>query len=186
MPESLSEKVAEGLVVNRRWLQDKGIARPDVDYYLRSGALKPVARGFYRRPGPPLPWQSIAYSLQQMGFNCHVGGHSALDDQGYAHFLPLSGNREVALYSAGPLPQWLSTDNADRPGDDKRGTRWSAETQSGLHPVRTRSRSCDTGARFSRRAMTSVRPGRRFEPTDITDRRNRIAAKPARFLWSCL
>lgn len=115
VPESLSKKVLEGLVVNRRWLQEKEIARPDVDYYLRSGALKPVARGFYRRPGPPLPWQSITYSLQQMGFNCHVGGHTALDDQGYGHFLPLSGSRQVALYSADTLPQWLSTWHQDQP-----------------------------------------------------------------------
>ena len=114
MPESLSEKVPEGLVVNRRWLQEKGIVRPAVDYYLRSGALKSVARGFYRRPGPPLLWQSVAYSLQQMGFNCHVGGYTALDDLGYGHFLSLSGNRQVALYGVDALPQWLSTWHQDQ------------------------------------------------------------------------
>jgi len=52
--ESLENLLSEGQVVDRIWLADRGVKRPLVDYYLRSAALKPIARGAYRRPGPPL------------------------------------------------------------------------------------------------------------------------------------
>lgn len=104
--KGLSTVLAEGLLVNRNWLKQQGYQRPLVDYYLRSGALEAVARGVYRRPGPPLKWQHVAYSLQVLGFAVHVGGRSALDHQGLAHYLPLRAET-IHLYSQGKLPGWL-------------------------------------------------------------------------------
>lgn len=104
--QSLVSVLPEGLLVNRNWLKKKGFQRPLVDYYLRSGALDAVVRGVYRRPGPPLKWQHVAYSLQELGFTVHVGGRSALDHQGMAHYLPL-GTETIHLYSQNKLPGWL-------------------------------------------------------------------------------
>jgi len=104
--KGLSTVLPEGLLVSRNWLKQKGFQRPLVDYYLRSGALEAVARGVYRRPGPPLRWQHAMYSLQALGFSVHVGGRSALDHQGLAHYLPLRGET-IHLYSQGKLPGWL-------------------------------------------------------------------------------
>ena len=77
--ENLERTLPEGLLVNRKWLKEKGFMRPLVDYYLRSGALEAVVRGVYRRPGPPLKWQHVVYSLTVMGHFVHVGGRSALE-----------------------------------------------------------------------------------------------------------
>ncbi len=105
---SIRDVLPEGLVVNRDWLTNHGFKRPLVDYYLRSGALKPVARGAYRRPGPNLKWEHIAHSLQELGFSIHVGGRSALELQGYAHYLPLQGIKQIDLYGVGKLPSWIN------------------------------------------------------------------------------
>ena len=85
----LEEVLPDGLVVNRKWLQAKGYTRPTIDYYIRSGKLENVGRGVYRRPGPPLKWEHLCYSLQELGYALHIGGQSALDLQGFAHFLAI-------------------------------------------------------------------------------------------------
>ena len=64
---SLEQTLSEGQLVNRDWLLKRGFNRPRVDYFLRSGKLEPVAHGVYRRPGPPLKWEHMVYSLKEMG-----------------------------------------------------------------------------------------------------------------------
>ncbi|GMR18754.1 MAG: type IV toxin-antitoxin system AbiEi family antitoxin domain-containing protein [Gammaproteobacteria bacterium] len=110
--KGLSAVLSDGLLVNRNWLKQMGFQRPLVDYYLRSGALEAVARGVYRRPGPPLKWQHVLYSLQELGFAVHVGGRTALDHQGLAHYLPM-GTETIHLYSHDKLPGWLHAVGVD-------------------------------------------------------------------------
>jgi hypothetical protein len=104
--KSLESSLPEGQVVDRAWLKQRGFGRPRVDFYLRSGALQAVAHGAYRRPGPPLKWEHVLYSLQELGYPVHVGGRSALEAQGLAHYLPLGG-RTIALFGAGRWPGWV-------------------------------------------------------------------------------
>jgi Transcriptional regulator, AbiEi antitoxin, Type IV TA system/Transcriptional regulator, AbiEi antitoxin N-terminal domain len=112
---SLENTLSEGLIVNRNWLNKKGFNRPLVDYYLRSGSLEAVARGVYRRPGPPLKWQHVVYSLRLLGYSVHVGGRSALALQGYSHYLPLGEDsmKVILLYGVPNLPGW--TEKLDSP-----------------------------------------------------------------------
>ena len=105
--QTLESCLPEGLVVDRKWLKNKGFNRPRIDYYLRSGALQAVARGAYRRPGPPLKWEHVVYSLQELGYAVHVGGRSALEFAGLAHYLPLGKVRTIALYGISRLPKWV-------------------------------------------------------------------------------
>lgn len=105
--QSLESCLPEGRVVDRNWLKIKGFARPLIDYYLRTGALEAVTRGAYRRPGPPLKWEHVVYSLQALGYPVHVGGRSALELVGFAHYLPLGEGRRVALYGVGHWPMWV-------------------------------------------------------------------------------
>lgn len=106
--DTLEVQLPDGLVVDRAWLAKRGFKRPLVDYYLRSGALVPVARGAYRRPGPPLKWEHVVYSLQQAGYAVHVGGRSALEFQGFAHYLAMQGVKQIHLYGVEKLPAWVS------------------------------------------------------------------------------
>jgi len=105
--DPIEDQLPEGRVVDRAWLADRGFDRPLVDYYLRSGALKRVAHGAYRRPGPPLKWEHVVYSIQNLGYPVHVGGRSALELQGFAHYLSMQGVKQVHLYGADKLPGWV-------------------------------------------------------------------------------
>jgi hypothetical protein len=108
LADSMESRLPEGLVVNRAWLKGQGFARSRIDYYLRAGRLEAVARGLYRRAGPPLKWEHLVYSLQVLGYPVHVGGRSALELTGYAHFLPLGGVQRIDLFGVTSLPSWFS------------------------------------------------------------------------------
>ncbi|MHA2216999.1 MAG: type IV toxin-antitoxin system AbiEi family antitoxin domain-containing protein [Candidatus Hodarchaeales archaeon] len=104
----LTNLLPDGQVVNRKWFKTKGFNRMVVDYFVRSGKLERVGHGVYRRPGPPLKWEHVVYSLQEMGSPVHVGGRSALDLQGMAHYLHMGDMQTVELYGVNKLPDWLS------------------------------------------------------------------------------
>jgi hypothetical protein len=104
---SLDSVLWDGLLVDRKWLKDKGFNRPAVDYYLRSEKLEAVARGVYRKSGPPLKWQSVVYSLSELGYPIHVGHMTALAYHGFQHFLALGDGAEICLYSEKNLPAWI-------------------------------------------------------------------------------
>ncbi len=105
--KTLEQCLPEGQLVNRAWLKVRGFNRPRVDYALRAGKLASVAHGVYRRPGPPLKWEHVVYSLNEMGYPVHVGGRSALELQGLAHYLPLGGKQRIDLYGAIKMPRWV-------------------------------------------------------------------------------
>lgn len=106
---SLEQTLPEGQLVNRAWLRVRGFNRPRVDYALRAGKLTAVAHGIYRRPGPPLKWEHVVYSLNQMGCLVHVGGRSALELQGMAHYVPLGDSQQIDLYGGVKVPTWVQT-----------------------------------------------------------------------------
>ena len=104
MKRLLADILPEGQVVNRAWLYNKGFDRPAVDYYLRSKRLVAVGRGYYRRPGPPLKWQHILYSLNELRFDLHVGGRTALEHAAIIHYV--SSETVVQFYGWDELPAW--------------------------------------------------------------------------------
>lgn len=77
-----------------------------MDYALRAGKLVALSHGIYRRPGPPLKWEHVVFSLSEMGYTVHVGGRNALELQGLAHYLPLDDTQRIGLYSTGKIPSW--------------------------------------------------------------------------------
>ncbi len=111
--KSLDRLLPEGQLVNRTWLKARGVERPMIDFWLRSGKLQAVSHGLYRRPGLPLKWEQVVYSLNEMGISLHVGGRSALELQGLAHYLPLQGVKKISLYTTSRVPSWVHTYPAD-------------------------------------------------------------------------
>lgn len=105
--KSLDQCLPEGQVVNRAWLKAHGFGRPRVDYFLRAGRLEAVAHGVYRRLGPPLKWEHVVYSLNAMGCSVRVGGRSALERQGLAHYLPMGNLQRIDLYGKVKIPDWV-------------------------------------------------------------------------------
>ena len=102
----------DGLLVDRTWLYERGIKSTAVDYYVRSGELEAIAHGVYRKPGPRLKWENVLYSLNQLGYICHVGHSSALRYHGLEHYLQLTEQEEIMLYCNTPLPSWINNIDA--------------------------------------------------------------------------
>jgi len=99
----------EELLATAAWLRGKGYSDQLLKKYREAGWLVSPAHGVYRRPGPPLKWQHVVYSLGQMlDRPPHVGGLSALELRGYGHFLKPRGPSRIHLYCDAPLPGWVA------------------------------------------------------------------------------
>lgn len=102
--------VPEGMPVSKQWLMKRGPAfdRHAVDNLLKSRQLTPLAPGVYIRPATRISWQGVVCSLQSIfKKDLVVGGLTALELHGFAHYLSLSRHRTVNLYGKDPLPAWL-------------------------------------------------------------------------------
>lgn len=104
----LQTLLPEGLLVPAAWLAVRGYSRSLLAGYVSRGWLESPAHGVYRRPGPPLKWQHVVTSLGRvLTPPPHVGGLSALELRGYAHFLKPRGLGAIELYSDHSLPGWV-------------------------------------------------------------------------------
>ena len=114
----LHRLLPEGLVADAAWFTRMGYPSSLRSRYLASGWLQPVTRGVFRRPRhkpgveevtAPLRWQHVVVSLQMvLGRPIVVGGRTALELDGYSHYLSSGGPREVHLYGDERAPGWLS------------------------------------------------------------------------------
>jgi Transcriptional regulator, AbiEi antitoxin, Type IV TA system/Transcriptional regulator, AbiEi antitoxin N-terminal domain len=103
----LEGELPEGILVDTTWLKDHGFSRQLLSHYVSAGWLEQPARGVYRRPRGSLSWQQLVVSLQSyLGYPFAVGGRTALELQGYAHFLSHKKS-QVHLYGPKAPPGWL-------------------------------------------------------------------------------
>lgn len=109
----LLKELPEGVAVPSAWLTESGISPQLVRKYVASGWLVPLAHAVYARPTAPVDWQGVVLGLQRLARKrVHVGGLSALNVQGLAHYLPLGGESRVHLWSHGSdpvrMPGWAA------------------------------------------------------------------------------
>jgi hypothetical protein len=104
----LAELAPYGLLVTRSRLLQKGLSRHSIDNLIKSGQLAALVPGVYKRPETVLKWQGVVSSLQRMGSDLVPGGVTALEQQGLAHYLPLSEQRTIHLYGYDSLPVWVN------------------------------------------------------------------------------
>lgn len=98
----------EGAVVPSHWLQDQGYSKQLIYKYVKSGWLVRAAPGAYCRPGTELVWQGVVASWQHTAETAwHVGGETALNLQGHAHYLRMGREAAIHLYGQGNAPSWL-------------------------------------------------------------------------------
>jgi hypothetical protein len=103
----LHRYLPEGLVVDASWLTRHSYSTSLRSQYVAAGWLEQPARGVYRRPRGTLSWQQIVISLQALlEYPLLVGGRTALELHGYAHYLTQE-LKEVHLYGTTPPPRWL-------------------------------------------------------------------------------
>src|ERR1700739_627685 len=104
----LERHLPEGLLVDAAWLSKKGYSTSLRSQYLAAGWLKRPTRQVYQRPRGSLSWQQAVISLQTLlGSKLAVGSRTALELQGYAHYLPQQ-TKEVHLYGPERPPKWLN------------------------------------------------------------------------------
>lgn len=105
----LQELLPEGLLADAAWLTRKGYSTALRSQYVSSGWLEQPVRGVYHRPRGEASWQQAVVSLQThllSDASPMVGGRTALELQGYAHYLP-QADKEVFLYGNKQPPSWL-------------------------------------------------------------------------------
>lgn len=106
--KQLERLLPEGLLVDSAWLSARGYSTSLRAKYVASGWLEQPARRAYRRPRGQLSWQQVVISLQTLlDHRLAVGGRTALELQGYAHYLSQSGS-EVHLHGPTKPPSWLA------------------------------------------------------------------------------
>ena len=113
----LQANLPEGLLVDASWLDQKGFSRGLRRKYVAHGWLHRVGRSVYRRPATTLSahdqtgvdWEALVVSLQTI-LECPVavGGRTALELQGFGHYLSATGPREVHVYGRQRLPAWAA------------------------------------------------------------------------------
>ena len=109
----LLDTVPPGFVVDTPWLRARDIDPKSIHDYVARGWLERLVRGVYRRPTPQgAPggdrdfWAILLLSMQRlMNYAVHLGGETALDMAGHAHYLNLGGAPRVHFY--GDVPSWL-------------------------------------------------------------------------------
>lgn len=104
----LEHDLPEGLVVDAAWLSRNGYSTALRSKYVATGRLEQPVRRVYRRSRGSLGWEQVVISLQTLlSQPLVVGGRTALDLQGFAHYVSDSV-REVHLYGDAPPPSWLA------------------------------------------------------------------------------
>lgn len=103
----LEKTLPEGLLVDATWLEREGYSRALRSQYVSAGWLEQPTRGVFRRSRGSVGWEQVVISLQTLlGHPVSVGGRTALELQGYAHYLS-HAQKAVHLYSDDKLPSWL-------------------------------------------------------------------------------
>jgi hypothetical protein len=101
----------EKTVITTEWLREKGVSRQLADSYKKSGWLESFGMGAYKRPHERITWAGALYALQELGwYSIHVGGKSALEFIGLAHYIRLGKNEKILLWKkpSEKLPRWFS------------------------------------------------------------------------------
>lgn len=107
--ELLERALPEGLVVSRKWLNELSLSNHAIDNLVKSKSLQSIQRGIYVRGYVTLSWQSVVYTLQYiLKKDFVVGGLSALELQGFSHYILLSEQKEIHLYGDDTLPKWVN------------------------------------------------------------------------------
>lgn len=89
-------------------LSQNGYTPQLMQKYLKSGWVERLGDGAYKKSNEDATWQGAIWALQQEK-DVYISGKTALELQGYEHFLNL-GRRKVYLTYAPPanIPKWLT------------------------------------------------------------------------------
>lgn len=99
-----------GGVVSSQWLEKLNISKQLRRHYISSKWIESFGRGAFKRVGDRVTWEGALSSIQhQLNIAVHIAGKTALEIQGYAHFVSLKDSR-ITLFSPTSvnLPKWFN------------------------------------------------------------------------------
>jgi hypothetical protein len=98
------------------WLASEGYSYELVQRYRKGGWLKSIGKGAMVKSGDLLVLSGAIMALQKQAHSdLHVGGRSALELSGVAHYLQM-GTEETTLFTANKssIPLWFTNNRWDR------------------------------------------------------------------------
>lgn len=101
-----------GSVFTQAELTHQAISRQLVATYQKSSWLKRIGHGAFIRADDTVDWLGAVFAMQQqLALSVHPAGKTALQLQGYAHFVPLGDHYPVWLLGSPKerLPDWFKT-----------------------------------------------------------------------------
>ena len=110
---SLIQALPRGSVLLPSWLLSQGYSYELQQSYRKSNWLKSIGKGAMIKSGDTFVLTGALSALQNVeNLNIHVGGRSALELQGLAHYLQIS-NPETTLFVNGRknLPVWFTNND---------------------------------------------------------------------------
>ncbi|MDR3252374.1 MAG: type IV toxin-antitoxin system AbiEi family antitoxin [Tannerella sp.] len=108
----LIQKLPRGLVLLSPWLVSEGYSYELQQRYRTSGWLKSIGKGAMVKSGDSLVLAGAVAALQtQAGVNIHVGGQSALERLGLAHYLQVNAQETTSFLDGKSLPPLWFTNN---------------------------------------------------------------------------
>jgi len=112
----LIQTTPKGLVLLSTWLIEEGFPFELQQRYRKGGWLKSIGKGAMVKTGDSLVLAGALVALQkQANLNIHIGGRSALELSGVAHYLQIN-SEEMTLFSKNKssLPLWFTNNQWDR------------------------------------------------------------------------
>jgi len=109
---SLIQSLPRGSVLLPSWLLSQGYSYELQQIYRKTNWLKSIGKGAMIKSGDTLVLTGALSALQNENLNIHIGGRSALELQGLAHYLQIN-NPETTLFLNGraKLPLWFENNN---------------------------------------------------------------------------
>jgi hypothetical protein len=103
----LEDMLPEGLLVSSSWMEERGYSSSLRSQYVAAGWLKQPVHSIFWRPRGKLSWEHVVISMQNLlDLPISIGGQTALELQGYAHYLQQS-RKIIYLYSDKKLSTWV-------------------------------------------------------------------------------
>jgi len=109
---SLIQSLPRGSILLPSWLLSQGYSYELQQIYRKTNWLKSIGKGAMIKSGDTLILAGALSTLQNENLNIHIGGRSALESQGLAHYLQIN-NPETTLFlnSRAKLPVWFENND---------------------------------------------------------------------------
>ncbi len=103
-------QMPSGVVLTLIWLKQHGVSCKLAWWYVQSHWLERIGNEAYKKYGDKVSWVGALAALQnQLHLPLHIGGKTALELLGQAHFIPMQGIKRVILFNRShtKVPLWF-------------------------------------------------------------------------------